>query len=122
MFVTVDSFTSYTFFFQNYLDQSVDRLVQIAGKEGGNRTKRSSLLNWDKRVRIACEAAKGLEYLHEKAGLSVVHRNIKSSNILIFEDFSAKIADFELLNPIPDLLSRVVFARLLGPFGYHAPE
>lgn len=73
-------------------------------------------------MRIAIDAAKGLEYLHEMVQPPVVHRNIKSSNILIFDDCRAKIADFDLLNQAPDMATRLFSTRVLGTFGYHAPE
>ncbi|KAJ6806662.1 putative pto-interacting protein 1 [Iris pallida] len=71
-------------------------------------------------VKIAIGAAKGLEYLHEKA--QIIHRDIKSSNFLIFDNDDAKIADFDLSNQSPDTAARLHSTRVLGTFGYHAPE
>ncbi|MBA0764080.1 hypothetical protein Gotri_013451 [Gossypium trilobum] len=50
------------------------------------------------RVRITIDAARGLEYLHEKVQPSIIHRDISSRNVLLFEDFKTKIADFNLSN------------------------
>ncbi|CAI0397179.1 unnamed protein product [Linum tenue] len=77
---------------------------------------------WMQRVRIAVDAARGLEYLHEKIQPSIIHRDIRSSNVLLFEDFKAKIADFNLSNQAPDMAARLHSTRVLGTFGYHAPE
>ncbi|KAG6731436.1 hypothetical protein I3842_01G129000 [Carya illinoinensis] len=65
---------------------------------------------------------KGLEYLHEKAKAHIIHRDIKSSNILLFDDDVAKISDFNLSNQTPDMVVRLHSTRVLGTFGYHAPE
>ncbi|XXG73289.1 hypothetical protein AAC387_Pa07g2235 [Persea americana] len=78
------------------------------------------VLSWTQRVKIAVGAAKGLEYLHEKA--HIIHRDIKSSNMLLFDDDVAKIADFDLSNQAPDMAARLHSTRVLGTFGYHAPE
>lgn len=80
------------------------------------------VLSWAQRVKIAVCAAKGLEFLHEKAVPTINHRDIKSSNILLFDDDVAKIGDFDLSNQAPDMAARLHSTRVLGTFGYHAPE
>ncbi|KAH7331193.1 hypothetical protein KP509_20G019400 [Ceratopteris richardii] len=77
-------------------------------------------LGWMQRVKIAFEAAKGLEYLHKKA--FIVHRDIRSSNILLFDDYKAKIADFSISDQPPDKAARLLSTHVLGTFGYNAPE
>ncbi|CAI7781406.1 unnamed protein product [Closterium sp. NIES-53] len=79
-------------------------------------------LTWHQRVKVALGAAKGLEYLHEKANPSLVHKSVKSANVLVFEGFEGKIADFNVANEAPDQGSRMVSTRVLGTFGYNAPE
>lgn len=94
----------------------------LHGRKGVKGAQPGTVLSWAQRVKIAIGAAKGLEYLHEKAQPSVVHRDIKSSNVLIFDDDVVKIADFDLANQAPDTTTRLHSTRVLGTFGYHSPE
>lgn len=92
------------------------------GKKGVKGAEPSVTLSWAQRVKIAVGAARGLEYLHEKAEPHIIHRNIKSSNVLLFDDYVAKISDFDVSNQAPDAAARLHSTRVLGTFGYHAPE
>lgn len=73
-------------------------------------------------MKIAVHAARGLEYLHEKVQPSIIHRDFRSSNVLLFEGYKAKVSDFNLSNQSPDMAARLHSTRVLGTFGYHAPE
>lgn len=94
----------------------------LHGRKGVKGAQPGPVLSWAQRVKIAVGAARGLEYLHEKADPHIIHRDIKSSNVLIFDDDVAKIADFDLSNQAPDNAARLHSTRVLGTFGYHAPE
>ncbi|KAI3995565.1 hypothetical protein MKX01_023310 [Papaver californicum] len=94
----------------------------LHGRKGVQGAEPGPVLSWPQRVKIACGAARGLEYLHERIQPSIVHRDIRSSNVLLFDDFTAKIADFNLTNQSPDTAARLHSTRVLGTFGYHAPE
>ncbi|XP_058196911.1 pto-interacting protein 1-like [Rhododendron vialii] len=94
----------------------------LHGRKGVKGAQPGPVLSWSQRVKIAVGAAKGLEYLHEKAEPHIIHRDIKSSNVLLFDDDVAKIADFDLSNQAPDMAARLHSTRVLGTFGYHAPE
>ncbi|VAH20721.1 unnamed protein product [Triticum turgidum subsp. durum] len=73
-------------------------------------------------MKIAVDAARGLEYLHEVANPPVVYRDLKASNILLDGNLSAKLADFGLakLGPVGDKTH--VTTRVMGTYGYCAPE
>ncbi|KAJ4751113.1 Kinase superfamily protein [Rhynchospora pubera] len=79
-------------------------------------------LDWFTRMRIAHGAAQGLEYLHEKANPPVIYRDLKTSNILLDENFNPKLSDFGLakLGPIGEKTH--VSSRVMGTYGYCAPE
>ncbi|XP_042511962.1 receptor-like serine/threonine-protein kinase NCRK [Macadamia integrifolia] len=82
-------------------------------------------LDWGTRVSIAFGAARGLEYLHEAAAPRVLHRDVKSTNILLDEKFKAKITDLGMAkclrnDDLPSCSSSP--ARMQGTFGYFAPE
>ncbi|KAI4988975.1 hypothetical protein ZWY2020_036292 [Hordeum vulgare] len=94
----------------------------LHGRKGVPGAQPGPALDWMQRVKIAIDAAKGLAYLHEKVQPSIVHRDIRSSNVLLFEDYRAKVADFNLSNQSPDMAARLHSTRVLGTFGYHAPE
>uniref|UniRef100_A0A2P2LR57 non-specific serine/threonine protein kinase n=1 Tax=Rhizophora mucronata TaxID=61149 RepID=A0A2P2LR57_RHIMU len=78
-------------------------------------------LSWKRRLNIALDVARGMEYLHSLAHQSFIHRDLKSSNILLGDDFRAKVSDFGLVKLAPNGEKSVV-TRLAGTFGYLAPE
>jgi serine/threonine protein kinase len=78
-------------------------------------------LSWTRRLSIALDVARGMEYLHSLARQTFIHRDLKSSNILLGDDFRAKVSDFGLVKLAPDGEKSVV-TRLAGTFGYLAPE
>ncbi|PWA42142.1 Concanavalin A-like lectin/glucanase, subgroup [Artemisia annua] len=78
-------------------------------------------LNWKQRFDIIFGIAKGLAHLHEEFYVKIVHRDIKSSNILLDDDFQPKIADFGLARFQPEDKSHVS-TRFAGTLGYTAPE
>ncbi|KAM0871519.1 hypothetical protein ACQ4PT_039327 [Festuca glaucescens] len=94
----------------------------LHGKKGVQGAEPGPALTWSQRARVALGAARGLEYLHEKVQPSVIHRDVRSSNVLVFDGHDGKIADFNLTNQSPDTAARLHSTKVLGTFGYHAPE
>ncbi|XP_061370156.1 probable serine/threonine-protein kinase PBL28 isoform X1 [Gastrolobium bilobum] len=81
-------------------------------------------MDWPLRLQVALGAAKGLAYLHSSSdvGIPIVHRDFKSTNILLNSNFEAKISDFGLAKLMPEGQETHVTARVLGTFGYFDPE
>ncbi|KQJ88869.1 leucine-rich repeat receptor-like serine/threonine-protein kinase BAM1 [Brachypodium distachyon] len=96
----------------------------LHGKGGG-------FLAWDRRYRIALEAARGLCYLHHDCTPMIVHRDVKSNNILLGDDLEARVADFGLAkflrsgsgnNNNSSSNASECMSAVAGSYGYIAPE
>ncbi|KAL6988675.1 putative serine/threonine-protein kinase pbl26 [Sarracenia purpurea var. burkii] len=79
-------------------------------------------LDWLARMKIASGSAQGLQYLHEKANPPVIYRDLKSSNIMLDEEFNPKLADYGLAKLGLGGNKMHVPPRVMGTYGYCAPE
>ncbi|CAI0386085.1 unnamed protein product [Linum tenue] len=81
-------------------------------------------MDWTQRLRVAIGAARGLAYLHSPSavGIPIVHRDFKSTNVLLGANFEAKISDFGLAKLMPEGQEIYATAMVLGTFGYFDPE
>ncbi|KAM4092811.1 hypothetical protein ACJW30_06G068600 [Castanea mollissima] len=113
---------------QGYCRYGNDRLLIYSYMENGSldywlheNVDGVSLLKWDARLKIAQGAARGLAYLHKGCEPNIVHRDIKSSNILLDEIFEAHLADFGLSRLLQPYDTHVT-TDLVGTLGYIPPE
>ncbi|KAL8515463.1 hypothetical protein ACS0TY_014234 [Phlomoides rotata] len=79
-------------------------------------------LTWPLRYSIAVGIASGLCYLHEGCQRRIIHRDIKSANILLTEEFDPQISDFGLAKWLPDKWTHLSVSQFEGTFGYLPPE
>lgn len=107
-FLSLPNHASTNFFLRPFF------LFVNAGREGIRGSGPGPALSWSHRVKFSLGAAKGLKHIHLRGQ---VHGNIKSRNILIFDDYGVvKISGFDLSSQAPGTLAR------LNSYGYHAPE
>lgn len=101
----------------DYMQQgSLDKVLH--GKRDGK-----NILSWEKRNKIAIGIAKALEFLHHGGVTqSVIHGDVKSSNILLSEDFEAQLCDFGLAKQVSASTPHLTCTDITGTFGYLAPE
>lgn len=84
--------------------------------------KKGAFLNWNLRYKIAIESAKGLCYLHHDCSPLILHRDVKSNNILLDSNFEAHVADFGLAKFLIDGGVSECMSTIAGSYGYIAPE
>ncbi|XP_054788458.1 protein kinase STUNTED-like [Prosopis cineraria] len=87
----------------------------------GNK-KNPLVFGWTERYKVAVGVAEALDYLHNNGAQSVIHRDVKSSNVLLSEDFEPQLSDFGLAKWASTSSSHITCTVVAGTFGYLAPE
>ncbi|CAN8265201.1 unnamed protein product [Cochlearia groenlandica] len=105
-----------------YLEKrSLDQWLH--GKKKSGNLEANNSLTWPQRLNIAVGAAQGLCYMHHDCTPAIIHRDVKSSNILLDYEFNAKIADFGLAKMLIKQDQQLhTMSAVAGSFGYIAPE
>ncbi|OIT20904.1 mdis1-interacting receptor like kinase 1 [Nicotiana attenuata] len=109
--------------YEYFEKQSLDKWLHRKRRAASPGQSSIPALDWRKRLKIAIGVAQGLCYMHHDCTRPIIHRDIKSSNILLDSEFSAKIADFglaKMLNKRDD--DPETASAIAGTFGYIAPE
>ncbi|KAG5250306.1 hypothetical protein OIU76_006606 [Salix suchowensis] len=106
----------------NHLILVYDFLSQGSLEERLQGKRRKSVLPWKLRFKVAIAVAEALNHLHNDCSRPVIHRDVKSSNILLSKDFQPQLSDFGLAIWGPADSAYATHSDVVGTFGYIAPE
>ena len=113
-----------------FYEDSKERILVYDYMDNGSlsdhlhKLQSSALMSWAVRIKVALDAARGIEYLHQYATPPIIHRDIKSANILLDAKWTAKVSDFglSLMGPDPEDEDAHLSLLAAGTVGYMDPE
>ncbi|KAJ0939812.1 putative protein kinase RLK-Pelle-RLCK-VI family [Helianthus annuus] len=104
------------------LKTSEDALKEFVLEDNLHGDKKGTKFGWSERYKVATGVAEALVYLHSKCEKPVIHRDVKSSNILLSDDFEPQLSDFGLAKWATPTGLQITSNNVAGTFGYLAPE
>lgn len=112
-----------TYLVYEYADNgSLNDWLHFDAKENIIESDSFQVLGWKQRVQIAYDVADALNYLHNYTNPPYIHKNLKSSNILLASDFRAKVSNFGLARSLGENEDLQMTRHVVGTHGYMAPE
>ncbi|KAF5945642.1 hypothetical protein HYC85_015870 [Camellia sinensis] len=119
----ISSETTKLFVYEYMENSSLDRWLHGKNRQFSvSGPAHHAVLDWPKRLQIAVGTARGLCYMHHECSPAVIHRDVKSSNILLDSSFNAKVADFGLAKMVVKHGEANAMSVVAGSVGYLAPE
>ncbi|KAL4374449.1 hypothetical protein HN51_008245 [Arachis hypogaea] len=112
----------YEYMENSSLDKWLHKKYNKASNFSSSAAVHHVFLDWPKRLQIAIGVAQGLSYMHHDCSQPIVHRDVKTSNILLDAQFNAKVADFGLARMLLKPGQLNTMSTVIGSFGYIAPE
>ncbi|PIA42930.1 hypothetical protein AQUCO_02000403v1 [Aquilegia coerulea] len=123
LFCCISCDSSMLLVYEYMVNSSLDRWLHRRKRESMlSSSVHRVFLDWPTRLHVAVGAAQGLCYMHHGCSQAIIHRDVKSSNILLDSNFNAKIADFGLAKMLVKHGEADTMSAVAGSYGYIAPE